>query len=369
MNFWGIFGLTYAMNTPKFCPVSALAGVLDLRTSCAKVSTWVHVETGLGLNFMRFSSTLWSEMKLTEVEEPALFLLGIELLDNCGQTLFETLERQLKPHFGEDWFSLSLVRTPEDRELAPRDLSVLLVQIEIRNNQKFRLALQSEYNSGRPLTKDFLENLKDLRIMRNEWFHRTISPITTDELCDLCLSIQQIFPKGLSISMKAKSLLEVLDSDSYSGADLMRTSKYVGSYISKLEAIEEIRRQEQEIEEILLESHIEEQTAILDEIMRAELEQENTHHSYVPSIGDPYTGSLLPQKYTLKLDGTIIDRREGIELREKLGERAISIGQLLLENHPTGGRLRLSSDGTVVGYEDEEWIVIGSIDLSNWFDV
>lgn len=52
-------------------------------------------------------------MKLTEVEEPALFLLGIELLDTCGQTLFETLERQLKPHFGEDWFSLSLVCIPE----------------------------------------------------------------------------------------------------------------------------------------------------------------------------------------------------------------------------------------------------------------
>jgi hypothetical protein len=139
-------------------------------------------------------------------------------------------------------------------------------------------------------------------------------------------------------------------------------------YVSKLEEIQEIRRQEQELEEIMIETHIEQQTAIMEEIMHQEIELEARHGSYVPSIGDPYTGSLLPQKYTLRLDGTIIDRREGVELKDKLGERAIEIGQSLLKHHPTGGRLRLSADGTVVGYEDEEWVVIGSIDLSNWFD-
>jgi len=304
-------------------------------------------------------------MKMTELDEPGLFLLGIELLDSAGQTLFETLERQLKPLFGEDWFSMSLVRNPEDRELAPRDLSVLLVQIEIRNNSNFRLALRTEYNNGKAHDKTYFENLTELRITRNEWFHRTISPITTEELFDLCNTIIAVFPSSTQLAIKAKKLHDLLDGDSFSSKDLLRTSKYVGGYVDKLDEIEEIRRHELELEEIMIEAHIEEQTAIMEEIMNEEI----AHSSYTHSIGDPYTGSLLPQKYTLRLDGTIIDRREGTELKEKLGERAISIGQSLLERHPTGGRLRLSSDGTVVGYEDEEWVVIGSIDLSNWFDI
>lgn len=307
-------------------------------------------------------------MRMTELDEPGLFLLGIELLDSAGQTLFETLERQLKPLFGEDWFSLSLVRNPEDRELAPRDLSVLLVQIEIRNNNNFRLALRVEYNDGQPHDKSYFEHLTDLRITRNEWFHRIISPITTDELYDLCKTVIAVFPSGTQIAIKASKLHELLGKEDFSAPDLLRTSKYVGGYVAKLEEIEEIRRQEQESQEIMIEMHIEQQTAIMEEIMKWEMEHEAKHDSYVPSIGDPYTGSLLPQKYTLMLDGTIIDRREGLELKDKLGERAIEIGRSLLEHHPTGGRLRLSADGTVVGYEDEEWIVIGSIDLINWFD-
>ena len=138
--------------------------------------------------------------------------------------------------------------------------------------------------------------------------------------------------------------------------------------MTQLEEIEKNRRAEQELEEIMIEAHIANETALMDEIVRAEIEAELKYTSYTPVIGDPYTGSLLPQKYTLKLDGSIIDRREGVELREKLGEKAIEIGKTLLENHPMGGRLRLSADGTVVGYADEEWVVIGSVDLGNWFE-
>ena len=65
-------------------------------------------------------------MKITERDEPGLFLLGVELLDAAGQTLFSTLEKQLKPLFGDDWFSLTLVKNLEDRELAIRPHSATL---------------------------------------------------------------------------------------------------------------------------------------------------------------------------------------------------------------------------------------------------
>lgn len=307
-------------------------------------------------------------MQISEIDEPGLFLLGVELLDAAGQTLFETLERQLKPLFGEDWFSLTLVKAPEDRELAPRDLSVLLVQLVIRNNSNFRLALRTEYNKGQPHDKNYFDLLTDLRITRNEWFHRIINPITSYELRDLCGTIISIFPAATAIATKANTLHGLLSQESFTASDLLKTSRYVGGYVTKLEEIEEERLREHELEEILIEAHIENQTLILEELIQAELEADPKFDEYRPLVGDPFTGSLLPQKYTLKLDGTIIDRREGIELKHKLGERAIQIGKSLLDNHPMGGRLRLSADGVVVGYADEEWIVIGSIDLGNWFD-
>jgi hypothetical protein len=307
-------------------------------------------------------------MRITELDEPGLFLLGVELLDAAGQTLFLTLEKQLKPLFGDDWFSLTLVKNTEDRELAPRDLSVLLVQIVIRNNSNFRLALRTEYNNGRPHDKTYFDLLTDLRITRNEWFHRTIDPITSDELKDLCCTIIGIFPVEAAIAVKATTLHNLLSQEKFLANDLLRTSKYVGGYVTKLEEIEENQRAEQELQEIMLENYIANETAMMDEIVKADIEAELKYASYTPVIGNPYTGSLLPQKYTLKLDGSIIDRREGLELREKLGEKAIDIGKTLLANHPMGGRLRLSADGTVVGYADEEWVVIGSVDLGNWFE-
>jgi len=307
-------------------------------------------------------------MKFTEQDEPGLYLLGIELLDGAGLAIFQTLERQLKPLYGEDWFAKTLVRNPEDKELAPRDLSTLLVQIEIRNNQNFRLAIQKEYNVGRPLAKSDFENYRDLRITRNEWFHRTISPLTTDELFDLCSKILQIFPITTSVSVKSQKIKEILSKKDFTPTEVIKASGYVGTYIAQLDEIQEMRKHEQELEEAMLEAYIENEAAIMEEIFKEDMERDEFSKNFKHAVGDPYTGSLLPQKYTLKLDGTIIDRREGLELQEKLGEKAIDIGKSLLKNHPTGGRLRLSSDGTIVGYQDEEWVVIGSIDLSSWFE-
>jgi len=308
-------------------------------------------------------------MKFTEIDEPGLFLLGIELLDSAGLALYQTLERQLRPLFGDDWFAIALVRNPEDKELAPRDLSALLVQIEIRNNQNFRLAIQKEYNAGKPLIKSDFESYRDLRITRNEWFHRTISPITTDELYDLTSIIMQIFPDNTQVSLKAKKINEILQKEKFSPDELLKTSGYVGAYVTQLNEIQDLRKQEQELEEVLFEAHIESETAIMEELMKEEMEIKEISKSFEHSVGDPYTGSLVPHKYTLKLDGSIIDRREGLELIKVIGDKAKEIGKLLLKNHPTGGRLRLSSDGTVVGYQDEEWVVIGLIDLKNWFEI
>jgi hypothetical protein len=98
------------------------------------------------------------------------------------------------------------------------------------------------------------------------------------------------------------------------------------------------------------------------------------NHQALPSeaprivpIREKYDGPLLPFSYTLKLDATIIDRKSKQELQAVLGERALDIGKKLLAIHPTGGRLRVSQTGLVLGYEKDEWVVIGAVSASDWF--
>jgi len=84
-------------------------------------------------------------------------------------------------------------------------------------------------------------------------------------------------------------------------------------------------------------------------------------------IREEYVGALLPFLYTLKLDATIIDRKSKQELQTVIGEKAMEVGNRLLATHPSGGRLRISQTGLILGHEEERWVVIGAVSASEWF--
>jgi hypothetical protein len=69
----------------------------------------------------------------------------------------------------------------------------------------------------------------------------------------------------------------------------------------------------------------------------------------------------------LKLDATFIDRKSKQELHAVIGEKAAEVGNKLLAIHPSGGRLRISQTGLVLGYEEDRWVVIGAVSASEWF--
>lgn len=89
---------------------------------------------------------------------------------------------------------------------------------------------------------------------------------------------------------------------------------------------------------------------------------------FVP-IREVFEGPLLPSSYTLKLDGSIIDRKTNQQLKAVIGNRGIEVGQKLLVVHPSGGRLKISKNGLIVGFEKDRWVVIGSVSASELFDV
>ncbi len=86
-------------------------------------------------------------------------------------------------------------------------------------------------------------------------------------------------------------------------------------------------------------------------------------------IREKFDGELLPFSYTLKLDATIIDRKSKQELHAAIGESAIEVANRLLAIHPSGGRLRISQTGLVLGYEEDRWVVIGAVSASQWFAI
>jgi hypothetical protein len=84
-------------------------------------------------------------------------------------------------------------------------------------------------------------------------------------------------------------------------------------------------------------------------------------------LREKYDGPLLPTSYTLKLDARIIDRKSKQELKAVIGEKALEVGKRLLTIHPSGGRLRISQNGLVLGYEEDRWVIIGAVSASEWF--
>lgn len=84
-------------------------------------------------------------------------------------------------------------------------------------------------------------------------------------------------------------------------------------------------------------------------------------------IREVFDGETLPYSYTLKLDATIIDRKSKKELSQLVGDRGLDVGRRLLAIHPSGGRLRVSESGLVIGFEQDKWVVIGSVCASEWF--
>ena len=86
-------------------------------------------------------------------------------------------------------------------------------------------------------------------------------------------------------------------------------------------------------------------------------------------IREMYDGAHLPFSYTLKLDATIIDRKSKQELHAVIGDKAMEVGKKLLAIHPSGGRLRISQTGLVLGYEEDRWVVIGAVSASQWFPI
>jgi hypothetical protein len=79
------------------------------------------------------------------------------------------------------------------------------------------------------------------------------------------------------------------------------------------------------------------------------------------------SGFFIAASYTLRINGTIEDRETGDTLAQVNPGSAKKVGKKLKELIPNGGRLRVTTTGTVARYQDGEWVAVTEVLPEEWF--
>ena len=78
-------------------------------------------------------------------------------------------------------------------------------------------------------------------------------------------------------------------------------------------------------------------------------------------------GFFTPHRYSLRLNGSIEDRATGDTLSAVNRYAASRVAEALLQAAPTGGRLRVTTDGHVARFSDGQWVTIAIVTADDWF--
>jgi hypothetical protein len=84
-------------------------------------------------------------------------------------------------------------------------------------------------------------------------------------------------------------------------------------------------------------------------------------------IGELIDAKFIEFTYVLHLTGEIRDRKTNQLLSEVKGKDSEAIGGLLIARKPSGGRLRITSDGVIAAYFDDHWGYIARVQPDQWF--
>jgi hypothetical protein len=119
-----------------------------------------------------------------------IFVVGNEILKNFQDYIYNVLEANLKPLWGDNWFEQCIGESPTQSK-SQKDLQGLLRQILFHNNGNFRLALAKGMFQSYKMTKVQLDLLSDIQIQRNFWAHPDEVNLNAEQLRNLASNILQ----------------------------------------------------------------------------------------------------------------------------------------------------------------------------------
>ena len=266
---------------------------------------------------------------------------------------------------GPAWLQNLKVEDVTYRNFNPKDPAALLKDLAKYGGSKLRPALFSKIERG--FIKEYLEDLDDLLGERNAWLHRQVQE-TEAELLDLVTTLLRV---GNPLS------LPIVEDCLAIQSSILEPSPEVPSVAPIVTAIEPpaeeptLEPQEESKVEPSVPPMIEPKPATKKVVSEAEaisvseiIQIAGEETSY---IGDEVKERLLSHSYVLHLNGDIRDRASDELLGDLNPASAQSLGAFLISRKPSGGRIRITEDGTLCAFFEEKWGYLAKVKPEDWF--
>jgi hypothetical protein len=305
----------------------------------------------------------------TDYSEDNITVTANALFVHFANDLSSFINSFMTAKHGPAWLQNLKVEDVTYRNFNPKDPAALLKDLAKYGGSKLRPALFSKIERG--FIKEYLEDLDDLLGERNAWLHRQVQE-TEAELLDL---VTTLFRVGKPLSLPIVEDCLAIQSSILAPAPEVPT---VDPIIAVVEAVAEapveaptLAPQEESKNEQPVTPVIEDEPATKKVVSDAEaisvsdiiqIAGDETSH-----IGDEVKERLLSHSYVLHLNGDIRDRASDELLGDLNPASAQSLGAFLISRTPSGGRIRITEDGTLCAFFEEKWGYLAKVKSEDWF--
>jgi hypothetical protein len=305
----------------------------------------------------------------TDYSEDNITVTANALFVHFANDLSSFINSFMTAKHGPAWLQNLKVEDVTYRNFNPKDPAALLKDLAKYGGSKLRPALFSKIERG--FIKEYLEDLDDLLGERNAWLHRQVQE-TEAELLDLVTTLLRV-GKPLSLPIVEDCL--AIQSSILAPAPKV---SIVDPIVAVVEAIAEapvevppLAPQEESKDEQPVTPVMEDEPATKKVVSEAEaisvsdiiqIAGDETSH-----IGDEVKERLLSHSYVLHLNGDIRDRASDELLGDVNQASAQSLGAFLISRKPSGGRIRITEDGTLCAFFEEKWGYLAKVKSEDWF--
>ncbi len=305
----------------------------------------------------------------TDYSEDNITVTANALFVHFANDLSSFINSFMTAKHGPAWLQNLKVEDVTYRNFNPKDPAALLKDLAKYGGSRLRPALFSKIERG--FIKDYLEDLDALLGERNAWLHRQVQE-TEAELLDLVTTLLRV-GKPLTLPI-VEDCLAIQNSILAPVADVSSLDPNVVIVEAVAEEPVEaptLEPQEEPVEEQLVASVIEDEpeakkvASAAEAISVSDIVQitgDETSH-----IGDEVKERLLSHSYVLHLNGDIRDRASDELLGDVNPSSAQSLGAFLISRKPSGGRIRITEDGTLCAFFDEKWGYLAKVKSEDWF--
>lgn len=251
---------------------------------------------------------------------------GVGLINTFVADLFAFIDKGMSKTDGQDWLVKLQAQDIKSGEVNYRDPSVLLKEIAKKGQSPLRKPISSLVPAAH--WKDFYNRLDEILGERHLWVHNSVKA-DAEQLKSLVVLINKVsWTLELPVVRECSELLEWMNPE-------------------ETEVPIDTPEPETSPSELVA------QLGVFTKDDEA-------------AVGSPILGPFASYSYTLHMNGSIRYRSTD-ELLEDLIDEAGTLGALLIARKPSGGRLRITSDGVIAAYFGDSWGFLAQVEPQNWF--